>query len=79
MKWREVKGIRSEEEIEYFQGKGLNCDKWNEKKGLWSAGKSVVYSEKVRKVLNEVKWSEVKGFWSMEENEYFQEQGLEIG
>jgi hypothetical protein len=26
-KWREVKGIRSEEEMEYLQKKGLKCDK----------------------------------------------------
>ena len=26
----EVKGIWSEEEIEYFQEKGLKCDKWSE-------------------------------------------------
>jgi len=30
----EVKGIQSEEEIEYFQEKRLKCDKWSEVKGF---------------------------------------------
>jgi hypothetical protein len=29
-----VKEIRSEEEIEYFQEKGLKCDKWSEVKAF---------------------------------------------
>ena len=53
---REVGGIRSGEEIEYFQEKGLKCDKWSEVKGFWSVGKSSIYREKVRKVLSDVKW-----------------------
>jgi len=40
--------------------------------GIWSAGKSSIYREKVRKVS-----SEVMRICSTEEIEYFQEQGLE--
>ena len=57
--------------------KGPKGDKWSEVKGIWSAGKSSIYREKIRKVLSEVKWSEGKGIWSTEEMEYFQEQGME--
>jgi hypothetical protein len=60
VKWSEVKEIRSEEGIEYFQEKGLKCDKWSEVKGFWNAGKSSIYREKVRKVLSKGKWSEEK-------------------
>ena len=68
MKW-----IQSEDEIENFQEKGLKCKKWSEIKEFWSAGKSSMYREQVRKVVCEVKW-----FWSTEEIEDFHEQGLEI-
>jgi len=47
-------------------------DKWSEMKGIWSAGKSSTYREKVKKVS-----SEVMRIWSTEEIEYFQWQGLE--
>ena len=74
-KWSEVKGIQSEKEIEYSQEKGLKCDKWSDMKGFWSAGKSSIYREKVRKLLSEVKW--IEGILKLEEIEYFLEQGLE--
>jgi hypothetical protein len=54
----EVRGIWSEEEIEYFQEQGLKYDKLSEVKGFWSVGTSSIYREKVRKVLSADKWSE---------------------
>ena len=44
MKWGEVKGIWSTEEIEYFQEQGMESDKWSEMKRIegnlkWSEDK----------------------------------------
>jgi hypothetical protein len=42
VKWSEVKGFWSTEEIEYFQEQGLESDKWSEVKGIevgWRSAK----------------------------------------
>ena len=56
----DMKGIQREgEEIEYSRKRSRNVIsevKWSEVKGFWSEGKSSLYTEEFRRVLNEVKW-----------------------
>ena len=59
MKWSEVKGIRSKEEIGYFKKQQLESDKWSEVKGIRSE-EEIGYLQKNRswKVISEVKLRE---------------------
>ena len=73
MKWSEVKGIWSEEEIEYFQEKGENCDTWSEVKGILSEEEIEYFQEKGEKCD---KWSEGDLKW--EGNRVFPGKGGEM-
>ena len=74
MKWSDVKRIRSEEELDYFQEKGQKGDKWSERNLKCRKIKSAYIQGEV---WESVKWNEVKGIWNTEEIEYLQEHGLE--
>jgi len=45
MKWSEMKGFWSSEEIEYFQEQSLQSDKWSAVK--WSEVKGFWYTEEI--------------------------------